>query len=228
MWTFLPQHLDALLLEEECFQTRRATAAARGIALPRLPTLPQNIPYVRYQIRRGHIFTQVFRKQRVKHWAGNPVAAMIRSASVLSGMQRLDPVTRCGIPDDVAVAFQRLLYLYGTRPPKVVGVQDDADDEDSLLGVDGEMSSAEEEAPPPEQKKRTMRKSTRAKEPAQQENQAGQTDTLALAVKIPTPPMSGRKRRRVVEDDEVPEERWQFGPHMTADMVISWSRDIGA
>lgn len=233
-WAFLPTTLSSFLTTEIAFHTARSAAAASGTRLLR-PAPDPNPPallYARYQIRRGHVFTQVFRKKPTRLWAGNPVAAIIRSASILMGVQRLDPVARCGIPDDVGQTLQRLLWLYATPPPKVVntipgaiGPVEDLDEEDSLgeegdddddddddNDPDGAAEEQEEEAQP--ENNRSTSRSTRGSAGRQSNHR-----------KHPlTPPRSrqvqSKKMRGLVEDND--EAEWVFGPTVTTQRMVDW------
>lgn len=49
-------------------------------------------------------------------WAGSPLAAIIRSSRIITGVERV-PVREGGLPMDVALQLQRLLLLYGTPEP---------------------------------------------------------------------------------------------------------------
>lgn len=231
-WTFLPTTLSSFLSAEVAFHAARTAAAAAGILLVRPAPDPHPPPllYARYQIRRGHVFTQVFRKHPTRLWAGNPVAAIIRSASVLMGVQRLDPVRRCGIPDDVGETLQRLLWLYATPPPKVIrslpaaiGASEDEQDDDSLgeedddsLGEeedddeDGEEGSGEDE-PVREQKSAPAeeRRTTRG-------GNSGIVGQQNYRKHPLTPPDSGRKITFCEE------EEWVFGPTVTANRMVDW------
>lgn len=229
-WAFLPTTLPSFLTEELAFHAARAAAAASGTRLLRPPpdANPPPLLYTRYQIRRGHVFTQVFRKKPTRLWAGNPVAAIIRSASVLMGVQRLDPIARCGIPDDVGETLQRLLWLYATPPPKVVSVvpgvlghpEDGEGEEDDSLGEeedddddDQHAGSGVEELPerPPEK-----RQSTRGSTRGQQNHRKHHL----------TPPCSQQRQSKklccVVPGEDQDEAEWVFGPMVTANRMVDW------
>lgn len=123
VWAFLPADLDSFIAAEKQFQHQRQEAANAGQLLPR--TVPRgipSIPYHRYQIREGYLPPATFSDAPVRDWVGSPIAAIIRSASIVWGLQRLDPVKKYGVPSDVAIKFQHLLFLYGTPPPEVMTV----------------------------------------------------------------------------------------------------------
>lgn len=230
-WAFLPTTLPSFLTAELAFHAARAAAAASGTRLLR-PAPDGNPPpllYTRYQIRRGHVFTQVFRKKPTRLWAGNPVAAIIRSASVLMGVQRLDPVARCGIPDDVGEILQRLLWLYATPPPKVVSVvpgvigrpEDDDDEEDDSLGEEEDDDDDDQHAGSgvdelPERPQEEKRQSTRGSNRGQQNHRKHHL----------TPPCSqqrqSKKLRCVVPGEDQDEAEWVFGPMVTANRMVDW------
>lgn len=236
-WAFLPTPLTPFLTAELTFHAARSAAAASGVVLPRPPPEPNPTPlvYARYQIRRGHVFTQVFRKKPTRTWAGNPVAAIIRSASVLMGVQRLDPVRRCGIPDEVAETLQKLLWLYATPPPKVVhalgaagtAVEEEQDSLGEEESDDGDDSKAEEEeddneAPESPPKRRTTR-TTDVRSASQCQHQHQHQHHKHLL----TPPLSQKIRRSVrprKEDADEGAEEWVFGPLMTAGRIVDWYR----
>lgn len=73
--------------------------------------------YSRYQIRSGHLFTQIFTNTPTQMWPGSPFAPIIRSVRVTAGFERL-PVEDGGLPIDIALKLQRLLLLYGTPEPR--------------------------------------------------------------------------------------------------------------
>lgn len=221
-WAFLPTTLSSFLSTEIAFHAARAAAAATGTRLLRPAPDPNPPPllYARYQIRRGHVFTQVFRKKPTQLWAGNPVAAIIRGASVLMGVQRLDPLARCGIPDGVGETLQRLLWLYATPPPKIVGgipgaigPAEDVEDEDSLGeegdddGDDDANSGVEEQETQPEKSR-----STRGSLGGQQNHR-----------KRPlTPPLSQRVQKKMHYAVQDGEAEWVFGPTVTARRIVDW------
>lgn len=103
-WAFLPTPLAPFLAAELAFHAARTeAAAARTLLLRPIPVAtPAPLLYERYQIRRGHVVPQVFVKNPTQHWAGNPIAAILGSAGLLMGVQRLHVQTDGGIPEEVA------------------------------------------------------------------------------------------------------------------------------
>lgn len=227
-WAFLPTPLTPFLTAELAFHAARAAAALSGTRLlrPAPAANPPPLLYARYQIRRGHVFTQVFRKRPTRLWAGNPVAAIIRSASVLMGVQRLDPVVRCGVPDDVGQVLQRLLWLYGTPPPKVVdaipgavGPAGEGGDQEDSLGEEGDGDSDEDDGDNEPDGAGTEQQEEDETQPeksrSRNDNNRGEHDLQ----KHPLTPPSSKKVRVSMDDDEA---EWVFGPTVTAQRMVDW------
>lgn len=126
VWIFLPTSLNSIIAAEEEFHVRRTRAATAGERLPRPPPAPVAVLpvlYSRYQIRRDHIFTHVFTDAPIAMWAGSPLAAIIRSARLIAGVEMVS-IREGGLPMDVALQLQRLLLLYGAPEPELgVGPQ---------------------------------------------------------------------------------------------------------
>lgn len=230
IWAFLPTDLDAFITREEAFQARRRSFAEAGQHLPRPDpcdgTIP-NLHYHRYQIRAGHLLPGVFATP-VKSWLGNPIAAILRSQSIVSGITRLDPETECGLPDTVALQLQRLLFLYSAPAPKVVQVQvlairgpsDPASDRDD--GSAPHSSSESSVAKPPQLALKGKQRDTRRARGTDAGQQQHMHNVLA------TPPASNkrpcgtedacmRKAKRACVDP-----KWRFGPRMTANHIMNW------
>lgn len=223
-WAFLPTTLSSFLSAEVAFHAARAAAAATGILLVRPAPDPHPPPllYARYQIRRGHVFTQVFRKRPTRLWAGNPVAAIIRSGSVLLGVQRLDPVRRCGIPNDVGETLQRLLWLYATPPPKVIesvpaaiGAAEDEQDDDSL----GEEEDDDEDGEEGSGTDEPVREQKRSPAEKRRTTCGGNSGTVEQENyrKHPLTPLDSGRKITFCEEEE-----WVFGPTVTANHMVDW------
>lgn len=159
-------------------------------------------------------------------------------------MERLDPERRCGLPDDVAVMFQRLLYLYGTPPPKVIGNSEVLDnDEDGILGDDDSLNDSFDDVgndgdngprKPDAKPAQHDQQPKQSRAPAKHQPSTHQPSTRKHLVlpktgkQQPSPPTSDpvKRKKRPREEDPIPESRWRFGPHMTSDMLITWCRNM--
>lgn len=254
IWAFLPADLDTFIRREEAFHAQRLSYAAAGQPLAR-PDLcsgkTPNLQYRRYQIRLGHLLPGVF-AEPVKYWLGNPIATILRSQSIVSGITRLDPDTQCGLPDDVAKKLQHLLFLYSTPAPKL----------QQLLSVrspnkkrsDGENGSGHGDpsspSPPSQQQSTPMPKPSGSHPPGRcsqrtnavthrthchvSEHHArslSQTSNRHTVHAIPTPPTSNKRPN--TNDDKIAgdrkrarrDSRWLFGPSMTANKMVQWHID---
>lgn len=111
----VPTSLDTLIAAEKAFQVRRMSLAAKGEILPRTPgpAAGTSMLYSRYQIRPRYLFTHVFTDNPTRPWPGSPLAAIIRSARIVAGLERL-PVDQGGMPIEVAMQLQHLMLLLGT------------------------------------------------------------------------------------------------------------------
>lgn len=234
IWAFLPVDLTAFIAREEAFQARRRAFASEGHFLPRPDpcdgTTP-NLAYRRYQIRLGHLLPGVF-AHPVKSWHGNPIAAILRSQSIVSGITRLDPDSQCGLPDDVALQLQKLLFLYSAPAPKLAllervcvvreGINHTAEHEDGSATDSPSPSSAKHTKSNPKPKQGAAQGGHTGQQQQQQQQQHHA---------IMTPPAS-HKRPRGTEDDRqrrgkrvCNEPKWVFGPRMTASRIIQWHLD---
>ncbi|KAI9777517.1 MAG: hypothetical protein M1839_008811 [Geoglossum umbratile] len=83
------------------------------------PGSHSNILYTRYQTRSRYIPGTPFNEYPDKRWWGNPIAAIIRSASIVFGIVRSDEENIGGMPANIVEKLRRLLYLYRQRPPAV-------------------------------------------------------------------------------------------------------------
>lgn len=224
VWAFLPVDLDSFITTEEDFQHRRQEAANAGRLLrrPGPPKRTPNIPYRRYQIREGHLFTSVFSNVPVKNWAGSPIAAILRSASIVSGQARLDPVEKCGLPLDVATKFQRLLLLYGNPEPKASTIlqRDMSRIHLNNDGADaGGGGSGDTDGGPPGAPKGPHAETPGDKRPPQHIKRArspGPADTVLTD--FDSPPL--RKRHRTSAKND-----FFYGLNTTSDMLMSWCID---
>lgn len=75
--------------------------------------------YMGYQIRSGYLFPGIFTGILAKPWPGSPLAAIVRTARVGAGNERV-PVEEGGLPTDVTLKLQRLLLLYGMEAPPIM------------------------------------------------------------------------------------------------------------
>lgn len=221
VWAFLPLNLSDFIARELEFQQNRTSAASRGIALPRPDPCEgkiTNLLYGRYMIRDGYIATHPFVAQPTKRWRGNPLTAILRSASILAGVQRLDPRTKGGIPDDVARNFHRLLYLYGNSAPPVVSTPS------SALAV--VMPD-----PPPDYS---------APDTDEQPQPPPGNPAMPLPAPAPAPARKGNTRhgkqpaphnshsqaaapRKTTKTRNRKPQEWVLGPKMTSNMLIEWT-----
>lgn len=233
IWAFLPVDLQAFITREEAFQNRRRSFAAAGHQLRRPDpcegTTP-NLPYRRYQIRLGHLLPGVF-AQPVKFWHGNPIAAILRSQSIVSGITRLDPDTQCGLPDDVALQLQKLLFLYGSPAPKLVqpeqvpsirGTKPGSGHDDRAASDSGFSSTGQPPQSHPRPKQCSAREGPSSHSGQQQQHQ----HNIVMA-----PPASSKRRCRTgnrsvrTGEREWIEPKWVFGPRMTANRIMQWHLD---
>lgn len=238
MWAFLPVDLDSFIAAEEDFQRRRQEAADARHLLPRPgpPKRVPNIPYARYQIREEHLFTSIFLNHPIKNWAGSPIAAIVRSASIVSGQERLDADEKCGLPFDVARKFQYLLLLYGNRapkvkvsvavPPSIPHITVDDDYHGSSKGGPGSNSRRDLGSGPvtskePQHEKRTgNNQHPKGPERMKHTNSADHGDNDRSVYPVQVSPTGPRKRRRVPAG-----KGFFYGPHTTSDMLMSWCID---
>lgn len=201
VWAFLPTNLPDFIAREITFQHARAHAALQGISLPRPDPCDgriTNLLYARYMIRAGYIAPHPFAAQPTKRWLGNPMTAILRSASILAGVQRLDPLTQGGIPDAVARDFDHLLYLYGKPAPMVVAgtVPAMLDPLDcSAPGLDQQLLQKPPSPPPP---------------PPPQTSRHGKQGAGTNRQEDP----SGTRKRKMHD--------WVLGPKMTSNLLIEW------
>lgn len=86
--------------------------------------------YTRYLVREGHIRDTPFLECPQKTWSGDPIAAIIRSQSIISGIQPL-AASAGGIPVATAKKLVRLLMLYSDTPPALVHEEEESDEESS-------------------------------------------------------------------------------------------------
>lgn len=204
VWAFLPVDLDAFITAEIAFQHARDTAAATGVLLRRpAPSTVPELPYARYQIRPKFIFTHVFLDNPIKTWVGSPIAVILRSASIVSGQERL-PVAIGGLPADVALKLQQLLHLYAAPPPDAQGaapiprpLRVVAANPDSVNTPNRPIATSGPSQHPPSE--------------AETVTKGGKAAAARTAVRR----RNARRRRR---DDEY----MAFGAHMTADMIRGW------
>lgn len=204
IWVFLPTNLSYFIGRETEFQRDRASAAAGGIALQR-PDLCEgminNILYGRYMIRDGYISTHPFVNEPTKRWLGNPMAAILRSGSVLMGVQRLNPATQGGLPDSVARDFHHLMYLYGKPAPPVISPSLLA----SIAGMPDpanySIHDSEDQSPPPPPGVRCRKLATKH---TQTHHRAG----------------SGHSSRKKITNREL--QDWALGPQVTSNMMMEW------
>lgn len=226
IWAFLPLDLDAFISRENAFHLARADAASLGLTLsrpdPRNSTL-KALRYGRYQIRPNYLHDSDFLAQPVKHWFGNPIAAILRSAGVLAGVQRLDPLTRGGLPEDVAWKLHELLLLYGVPPPPVQGIARRLE-----LGSQAERPGDAPASPELPHNDDTIRPPPTAVPPNTPRDTRGMGTTHRATgakdvqhhMRVTAPraiPVVRRKRCR-----HGGMTRWVFGPNMTSNMLIQW------
>lgn len=227
-WAFLPINLDDFISRERSFHQARAHSASIGIPLSRpdpCDGITTPLQYGRYQIRPNFLHDICFLAQPVKRWFGNPITAILRSAGILAGVQRLDPVTRGGLPEDVARKFQELLFLYGAPPPPLQRLPRTLD-----LGG-GESCAGELPLPPDLADAMDATMASGSLPPADCARDAigkgtthhgrGAKDGKLNHAPLPAPsacPVVRRKRRR---HDDLP--TWVFGPQMTSNKLIAWS-----
>lgn len=239
IWAFLPVDLGSFIKREESFQHRRKYYADHGELFQRPDPWDDrtpNLPYRRYQIRLGHLLPGVF-AQPVKSWHGNPIAAILRSQSIVSGITRLDPDTQCGLPDDVALQLQRLLFLYSLPVPKLVKQEQPR----SILGPINPPADHEDTSPTESRCSSTGQPPQSQLEPKQggardgQHSQIGQHQQQQhIQNAIMTPPGSntqqrGTENRRLHKGKSAPTEpKWMFGPRMTANRILQWQRDTSS
>lgn len=237
IWAFLPVDLGAFITREEAFQARRRSFANEGHFLRRPDPCEgktPNLQYRRYQIRLGHLLPGVFAKP-VKSWHGNPIAAILRSQSIVSGITRLDPDTQCGLPDDVALQLQKLLFLYATPAPKLVqrvcavrgSINPPADHEDRSAPDSPSSSNVK----PPKSKPKPKQGGAQDGQSSQTGQNQQQHQQQHRHHPIMTPPAS-HKRPRGTENQcqrrgkrVCNEPKWLFGPRMTSSRIIQWHLD---
>lgn len=215
-WVFLPANLDFFITQEMNFQSQRSVAAGLGLTLSRpnpctgVPThLPGPNPctrvpsliYRRYQIRSGFLNNNIFLTRALRFWHGNPITAILRSASILVAVQRLDPITQGGLPEDVARKFHHLMFLYSASPPALITQFAPADtgdiaDSHSASGKSSSLYDGDDMGFAP------------WTHPILPHNGAESTASLL--------------NNNQALDDQPP---WAFGPDMTSGTLIEWNMD---
>lgn len=227
IWAFLPVDLDYFISQESAFHRARAHAASLGLPLSRPDPCNGTIPslrYGRYQIRPNYLHNINFLAQPTKRWFGNPIAAILRSAGIFAGVQRLDPATQGGLPEDVARKFHELLFLYGVPAPPLLSLPVTVD----LVGR-GVGPSASGHTPPSPglPRDRDTTPSSRAlpetKPHGITRRETGNKDGRNHQALLTPPHTSQPVRCKRGRQGETP--AWVFGPKMTANMLMRWSLD---
>ncbi|KAL0632011.1 hypothetical protein Q9L58_009099 [Maublancomyces gigas] len=204
VWAFLPTNLSDFIARETEFQRDRASAAACGIALQRPDPCEgkiNNLLYSRYMIRDGYIPTHPFLNEPTKRWLGNPVAAILRSGSVLMGVQRLDPTTQGGLPDLVARNFHHLMYLYGKTAPPVLSPT-------VLAPTAGMLDPANYNAPDSGDQLPSPPRGKQASKHTQKRHRTA-----------PTGGSGNSSRKRKINREQ---RDWVLGPKLTSNMMMEW------
>lgn len=214
IWAFLPVDLDGFVVQEKAFHQARAHSASLGVPLcrPNPWNGKSSLQYGRYQIQPDYLPDAKFLAQPIKRWHGNPVVAILRSAGVIAGIPRLDPLTKGGLPEDVAHKLQELLLLYGVPPPPVKRL---------ARTLEPVGCNAPPEVSPPSLGMRhdhNTRATPRTDLPPHESKHWDTTRHVARKKDVKHPQGGRRKRGR---HDEMP--RWVIGPDMTSNMLISWS-----
>lgn len=222
IWAFLPLDLDAFISRETAFHLARADAASLGLPLSRPDPCNGTLKalrYGRYQIRPNYLHDCDFLAQPVKHWFGNPIAAILRSAGVLAGVQRLDPLTRGGLPEDVAWKLHELLLLYGVPPPPVQGIAKSQNERPGDAPESPELPHNDDKTgPPPDAVPRNIPCDPRGMSTTHPATGAKDVQQHHMRVTLPRAiPVVRRKRCR-----HGGMTRWVFGPNMTSNMLIQW------
>lgn len=174
------------------------------------------------------------------------VAAITRSAGILCGLKRLG-ARSCGIPDDVPMKLQHLLWMYGTADPerpRVIGVadhpeneeddDDDDDDDDDYRLEQGDsprcLSSPPQPGPSGRQTRKTAAPAPKGKRPLSQQLRQSKRRHLPFTPPKSKPELraSSCNRHRGSEDSgERLESRWAYGPKATTHQVSVWFRSAG-
>lgn len=242
-WAFLPVDLDCFIEAEEEFQTARALAALEGIDLAPTRQIPKterdgrDMIYARYQIRRGFLCESILQNMPCRRWGGSPIVAILRCAGILAGPVRL-PESEWGIPDEVVLKLQHLLFLYGIPRPLPLTIFDDSDGElveecqpcTNDRPSNGDAGNVGEHWQPehhePDGPDGSGRHDQSRPSGSSSQNDDHEVESLlsfghTSNVKPHAPPDDSAKRA-----ENRPNYGWTFGPGMTSEEVAKWYNGV--